>query len=84
MLTKIEIDALIRKEFAVLERTVDDLLCRPDEARAFASQVVANVEGEATEYGVLKRLIGLRKLGEDKGGLPRTQRNFGGRNRKPR
>ena len=78
------LDQTLRDLFLALDRSVDDLLCHPDEAKQFAELVNRDLEQPISEDEVLRRLIGLRKLGEDRGGLPRTKRNYRGRGSLPR
>jgi hypothetical protein len=65
------------------DRSVDDLLVVPDDAKAFAKAVIERAPG-ADETAVLRQLIRLRKLGEARGGLPRRERTYRGRRRSPK
>ena len=78
------LDKALRDQFLALDCSVDDLLCHPDEAKQFAEKVNRELEECFEEVEILRRLIGLRKLGEDRGGLPRTKRNYQGRKSIPR
>lgn len=69
---------------AYCQRTdsVDDILTDPLEAMAFAQAVLGQLDPEANmeARAILRRLVTLRKRGEDRGGLPTSA----ARNRKPR
>ncbi len=78
------LDEALRDQFLPLDCSVDDLLCHPDEAKRFAEKVNRELEQCFEEVEILRRLIGLRKLGEDRGGLRRTKRKYQGRKSIPR
>lgn len=78
------LDEVIRDRFLVLDRSVDDLLCHPGDAELFAGDVNRIAGDSVPTPQVLARLIALRKLGQDKGGLPRTKRRYHGRGSSPR
>lgn len=78
------LDEALRDQFLPLDCSVDDLLCHPDEAKRFAENVNRELEQCFEEVEILRRLIGLRKLGEDRGGLRRTKRKYQGRKSIPR
>lgn len=54
--------------------TVDEILTDPSVAIKFADTVKAKLpcDGAPEDRVILRRLITLRKRGEDRGGLPRT------------
>jgi hypothetical protein len=76
----------IRDRFLTLDTSVDELLVHPDEAKAFALSIVGKrTSNEVTIPSVLRELIRLRKIGEERGGLPRRKRAYNGRaSEKPR
>ena len=80
----VSMDQTLRDQFLALDRSVDDLLCHPDEAKQFAELVNLKMEHPMAANEILRRLIAMRKLGEDRGGLPRTTRNYRGRGSSPR
>jgi hypothetical protein len=79
-----ELDQVIEKLYLSLGRSVDDLLCDPDAAREFADAANAELGESLPASEILRRLMALRKLGEERGGLPRTQRNGGAPRNLPR
>lgn len=85
VLTKSAVDGVVRAIFSTEgHESVDELLCHPDEAAAFAVKVAHEAALDVTIPEVLRRLIALRKRGQERGGLSRTKREFRGRIVKPR
>lgn len=76
----------IRDEFLRLEISVDELLVHPDDAKAFALQMLEQLSGTSFSDvpSILRELIRLRKIGEDRGGIPRRKRANKGRPPRPR
>ena len=76
----------IRDEFLPLDLSVDELLVHPDDAKSFALSIVADFSEQVLldVPTVLRELIRLRKIGEDRGGLPRRKRANKGRPPRPR
>ncbi len=77
------LDAIVAARYrGYLERglSVDDILTDPDEAAGFARSVNERLPiGERLPSSViLRRLITLRKRGQDRGGLPRSAGEHGG------
>ena len=63
------LDAAIRDQFVIIDRSVDDLLCHPDDAQQFAGDINKILGDDLPAPEILSRLIALRKLGQDKGGF---------------
>jgi len=81
------LDAAIHQTYRDVDLSVDDILVDPAQSTSFAQAVlsaIAPTGDEASIPDVLRRLITLRKRGEDKGGLPRYERQNRGRSVKPR
>jgi hypothetical protein len=63
----------------------DGIVTDPALATKFAEPVRRRTGDKSADVkSVSKALINLRKIGEDKGGLPRSKRGFNGRNNNPR
>ena len=78
------LDDLVRERFLGMSRSVDDLLCHPADAQRFADDVNRAIGDALPVDRILRRLVALRKLGHERGGLPRTQRAYRGRGSNPR
>ena len=78
------LDSVIRAEYRRFGMPVDRLVSDPHLAAKFASVVNAKMpaDGETDVASISWRLMSLRKRGEDKGGLPRLQRAYYGRQMK--
>lgn len=68
------LDDVIRRRYFEQPFSVDELLCRPDEATEFAEGVRSQLEAPLPISDVLHRALTLRKRGQGKGGLPRRPR----------
>ena len=67
-----DLDEAIRVIYGEFSGAVDEIVCDPDEAMRFADAVKERVPAETKV--VLRRLMTLRKRGDDKRGLPRKAR----------
>ena len=76
------IDQAIVEVYASFPLPPDQIVCQPGASADFTNLVNARLpEGEQTDVATVnKRLLNLRRRGQDKGGLPRRWRNFNGRN----
>lgn len=70
-----KLDGCILSQYQSTPLTVDELLTDPSEALAFAEAVRGRLRPSDVDTPVvLRRLIALRKMGEERGGLPRKRR----------
>lgn len=78
------LDVAIHAVYAQFEEAIDDILVNPLRAIEFADKVRASspVVTACDDEEILRRAIALRKRGEDRGGLPRKQRQYRGRRAK--
>lgn len=79
-------DEVVCAEYAAVEETADQIVSDPALAENFCNRVNSQLQ-KADQFDVAslnKRLLNLRRRGEKKGGLIRKQRNYNGRNKKPR
>jgi len=79
-------DAAIRDVYASIPDTADEIVSDPDLSVEFCHQV-NELLPSSMHYSIADlnhRLLNLRRRGEDKGGLVRKHRRFGGRGSKPR
>ena len=79
-------DDLVRREYAKISETVEEIVEDPDFAEQFLQRVNRKLPAELrfTLKDLNHRLFTLRKRGEDNGGLVRKQRGYYGPNNKPR
>ncbi len=79
-----DLDDVIRRQYQSFNTPVDQLVSDPAMAEEFAELVRADFssDGEIDIRTVNRRLLTLRKRGEEKGGLPRLQRSYHGRESK--
>ena len=79
-------DQMVCQAYASVEETADQIVSDPALAERICkevnSQLPSNQQFDVASLN--KRLLNLRRRGEEKGGLIRKQRNFNGRNKKPR
>jgi hypothetical protein len=75
------LDEAIRTVYLRDNASADDILTSPRVAVEFATKVRTELcQGDdLPDEAILRRLLGLRKLGEDRGGLPRSRREYHGR-----
>ena len=75
------IDQVIVEVYTSFPLPPDQIVCKPDAAAQFAGLVNARLpKGQQTDIATInKRLLNLRRRGQDKGGLPRRWRDFYGR-----
>lgn len=79
-------DDVVRREYAAIDETADQIVTDPSLAESFCQQVNAQLAAEL-QFDIAElnaRLLNLRRRGEENGGLVRKQRRFRGRNCKPR
>jgi hypothetical protein len=78
------IDEVIRIEYAGVPYTADEIVCDPKLAQYFLNRVNSRLppHGQLTMAEFNRRLLNLRRRGEDKGGLVRKQRAYRGRHQK--
>ena len=76
------LDDTIRDCYMAFGVAADQIVTDPDVAEQFAGFVNSNLTEGRTAFGVAtinRRLLTLRKRGEEKGGLPRLERAYFGR-----
>jgi hypothetical protein len=75
------IDQIIVEVYSSFPLPPDQIVCTPDASTRFASLVNARrPENQRLDVErINKRLLNLRRKGQDKGGLPRRWRDFYGR-----
>lgn len=75
------IDQTIVEVYSSFPLPPDQIVCQPDVAEQFASLVNSRLpKDKRVDVGTIsKRLLSLRKRGQDKGGLPRRWRGYYGR-----
>lgn len=79
----VALDNVIVDQYRRFNTPADQIVSNPDLAQRFFDAVTEAVEGEC-EFDLVqlnRRLLSLRKRGEEKGGLPRLRRAYAGRNR---
>jgi hypothetical protein len=81
------LDSVIISEYVKLNVPADQIVTDPAIAGDFRKAVNSHLpkERQVDQATLNKRLLNLRRRGEDNGGLPRQKRRYNGRrNRKPR
>jgi hypothetical protein len=75
------LDSAIVAEYRRFDTPADQLVSDPNLAGAFRTAVNSRLpEGDQVDQATLgKRLLNLRRRGEEKGGLPRIRRGYHGR-----
>jgi len=75
------IDQAIVEVYASFPHAADAIVSSPDRSAEFADQVNSRLseDEQCAVEAINKRLLTLRKRGEDKGGLPRRWRGYNGR-----
>ena len=75
------LDNAIIRTYIEFDTPVDEIVADPELAAKFQKKVVRRLPPhEYLEIPLVnKRLLNLRKLGEEKGGLPRIRREYNGR-----
>ncbi len=79
------VDDIIREKYRLFATPADQIVTDSNLAEEFAAMVNAELPVDA-QVGVTwlnRRMMNLRKLGKDRGGLIRLQRGYQGRNSKP-
>ena len=81
-----ELDSVIVTEYIPFDTPADQIAADPEVSTEFTNKVNSHLSaaGRVDLVTVNKRLLTLRKRGEDKGGLPRLERRYYGRKPKPR
>jgi hypothetical protein len=79
-------DAAICRIYAGIDETADQIVSDPDVTESFCNQVNSELRSEERFdiASLNKRLLNLRRRGEEKGGLIRKRRGYNGRNGKPK
>ncbi len=83
------IDEVIRDAYVKFHEqfgaAADKIVASPDLSTRFADQVNARLSADEQMdvETVNRRIINLRRLGQAKGGLPRLERNYSGRETQP-
>lgn len=79
----VALDNVIVDQYRQFNTPADQIVSNPDLAQQFFDAVTKAFEGECELDLVLlnRRLLSLRKRGEENGGLPRLRRAYSGRNR---
>ena len=72
-------DEAIVRMYLRWDVTCDDLVSDPDSLAAFATEYIQETGHHVRPRDLARRLLNLRKRGEDKGGLPRLRRRYNGR-----
>ena len=85
MSSELSSDAVICSEYANIPQTADEIVSDPALSTSFLARVNKHLPPNRhyDVAGLNKRLLNLRRRGEEKGGLVRKQRQYKGRN-KPR
>lgn len=75
------LDDAIMEEYVSFQTPADRLVSNPAVAAAFAAAVNARLKKDqrVDQVTLNKRLLNLRRRGEDNGGLPRLERSYYGR-----
>lgn len=73
-------DTIIREMYREYSIPCDTLVSDQERLLPFAQDYMQRTDHEVEPKHLAKRLLTLRKLGEDKGGLPRLRRRYNGRN----
>jgi hypothetical protein len=73
-------DELLKKMYVEYSIPCDRLVSNPDTLKVFAEDYARRSGQEVPLSHLSHRLLNLRRLGEDKGGLSRLRRNYNGRN----
>jgi len=76
-----DLDSVIIEQYLRFDTPADAIVADPALASAFAKEVNAasGAEPPSSIASVSKRLLNLRRKGEEKGGLPRLRRRYCGR-----
>jgi len=79
------LDRAIVEAYVGFDRPADQIVTDPQLAAKFSQAVNSQLpRGQQVDQATLnKRLLNLRRRGEDKGGLPRLRRNYYGRGPEP-
>ncbi len=81
-----ELDQAIIETYVRFDTPADQVVADPQLATRFGQDVNSQLpKTQQVDQATLnKRLLNLRRRGEEKGGLPRLRRDFNGRGPKPR
>jgi len=84
--TAMELDRVIVETYVRFDTPADQIVADPDLAGQFGDAVNGRLprEDQVDLATLNKRLLNLRRRGEEKGGLPRLRRDYNGRGPKPR
>ncbi|PQO27381.1 hypothetical protein C5Y96_17725 [Blastopirellula marina] len=76
-----EVDDVIIAVYVMVDVPADQVVADHDVAERFLSEVNSRLSGalHLDQKALNKRLINLRRRGEDNGGLPRLRNNYHGR-----
>lgn len=80
------LDSVIVTEYVQFGTPADKIIADPNVSAEFTSRVNSKLSADqrVDTATVNRRLLTLRKRGEEKGGLPRLERRYHGRKVKPR
>jgi hypothetical protein len=80
------LDQAILQTYVRFDTPADQIVADPDLATSFGQEVNAQLSrAQQVDQATLnKRLLNLRRRGEEKGGLPRLRRDYHGRGSRPR
>ena len=72
-------DDVLRRMYRQYDTPCDRLVSDPDRLQEFAADYCSRTGKQVAVADLSHRLLNLRRLGEDNGGLPRLRRGYGGR-----